>query len=151
MRAATRRVALPRHTGTPNRRPSERGEVTRFLLATDSVHTTAAACDYLAGRLSDGDAVTVLAVVASGAGARDAGDALNVANARLGGLATVETTSVEGDPVESILAAAVDADEVVVGSRSGAPGTETDFGSTARSVIARAEVPVVVVPVPRLD
>ena len=127
--------------------------MTRFLLATDSVHTTAAACDYLAGRLSDGDAVTVLAVDASGAGARDAGDALNVATARLGGLATVETTSEEGAPAESILAAAAesDVDEVVVGARSGAPGTETDLGSTARAVVARATVPVVVVPVPRLD
>jgi hypothetical protein len=27
--------------------------VTRFLLATDSVHATAAGCDYLSGRLED--------------------------------------------------------------------------------------------------
>ena len=127
--------------------------MTRFLLSTDSVHTTAAACDYLDGRLADGDAVTALAVVETDGDDRDAGDALNVATARLGGLATVETTSEEGAPAESILAAAADADvdEVVVGSRSGVPGTETDLGSTARSVAARSTVPVVVVPVPRLD
>ena len=127
--------------------------MTRFLLATDSVHTTAAACDYLAGRLSDGDAVTALSVVEPGGPDRDAGDALNVATARLSGLAPVQTTRLEGDPAESILATAADTavDEVVVGARSGAPGTGADLGSTARAVLARAPVPVVVVPLPRLD
>ena len=127
--------------------------MTRFLLATDSVHTTAAACDYLADRLSADDVVTALAVVEPGASDRDAGDALNVANARLAGLATVETTGVEGDPAEAILAAAAggDVDEVIVGSRSGAPGAADELGDTARAVLARIEVPAVVVPVPRLD
>jgi nucleotide-binding universal stress UspA family protein len=124
--------------------------VTRFLLATDSVHTTAAACDYLAGRLDEGDAVIVLAVAEPGAPSRDGADALNVATVRLDLLASVETASAEGAPAETILSVAAerDVDEVVVG---GAPGTGTDLGSTARAVVAQADRAVVVVPVPRLD
>ena len=127
--------------------------VTRFLLATDSVHTTAAACDYLADRLGGGDEVHVLAVAAGEDDARDAEDALNVAATRLAGLAAVETTRASGDPAEAILAAAEDVgpSELVVGARSGAPGTDTDLGATARTVLARASIPAVVVPIPRLD
>ena len=46
--------------------------MSRFLLATDSVHTTAAACDYLGERLSDGDAVIVVSVVPPGGDPRGA-------------------------------------------------------------------------------
>lgn len=125
--------------------------MTRFLLATDSVHTTAAACDYLVGRLDAGDEVLALSVVEPGSDDRDAGDALNVATARLAGVATVELETTEGSPVEAILDAATDADELVLGARSGRPGTDVDLGSTARGVLARAAVPAVVVPVPRLE
>lgn len=126
--------------------------MTRFLLATDSVHATAAACDYLGGRLTAGDGVIALAVADSDV-PRDAEDALNVATARLSALATVETTRAEGDPAEAVLEAAADrgVDEVVVGARGGSPGTTSGLGGTARAVLARASVPVVVVPVPRLD
>lgn len=125
--------------------------MTRFLLATDSVHTTAAACDYLEGRLDDGDAVLALSVLASGPDDRDAGDALNVASARLAGRASVETEVREGDPVDEIVDVAGAVDEVVVGTRGGRPGAAADLGATARSVLARAPVPTVVVPVPRLE
>jgi nucleotide-binding universal stress UspA family protein len=116
--------------------------VTRFLLATDSVHATAAGCDYLAGRLTGDDAVIALTVLEGGEAAseRDAADALNVATVRL---RTVETIRREGDPAPAILEAAGehDADEIVlVAPESG------DVGSTIRSVLAGADRPVVVVP-----
>jgi nucleotide-binding universal stress UspA family protein len=116
----------------------------QFLLATDSVHTTAAACDYLAGRLADDDAVRVLAVVGGGLDERDAGDALNVAPARLPGAGT-ETR--EGDPAGEILAAAEGVDELLLGARSGDPQARAEgLGSTAAAVLAEAPCPVVVLP-----
>ena len=129
------------------------GTVTRFLLATDSVHTTAAACDYLAGRLDGGDEVTALSVAEAGGDPRDAGDALNVATGRLSAFASVETRRAEGDPADAILGVAADgdADEVVIGARAGSPGTAADLGGTAREVLVRADVPVVVVPLSGLD
>ena len=60
----------------------------RYLVATDSVHTTAAACDYLEARLGPDDTVSVVSVPE---GSRDADDALNVASARLVGRGDVET------------------------------------------------------------
>lgn len=125
--------------------------MTRFLLATDSVHTTAAACDYLADRLSEGDAVTALAVAEPGGDRRDAGDALNVVGVRLSALASVETSTAEGEAAEAILEASADVDEIVIGARSGEPGSDVDLGDTARTVVARADVPVVVVPLPPLE
>lgn len=123
-----------------------------YLVATDSVHTTAAACDYLEGRLdgSATDTVTVLTVAGDG---RDAGDAANVARARLAGRAALETVTREDDPAEAIRAATaeLDADVLVLGPRSGEPGAEPDLGSTARAVLADAPVPAVVVPLERLD
>lgn len=120
----------------------------RFLIATDSVHTTAAACDYFDSRLTSDDTVTVVTV--SEPDTRDGGDALNVANARLFGDPTVETERLEtdGDPASAILAAAssYSVDAVVIGPHAGAPGVGPTLGSTARKVIEGADVPVVVVP-----
>jgi len=120
----------------------------RVLIATDSVHTTAAACDYLEPRL-DGDAVDVVTVTTDGT--RDAADALNVATARLLGRAEVETARLgageEGDTAEAILGAIDDRspDTVVVGRYAGTPGGGPELGGTARRVLEGAEVPVVVV------
>jgi nucleotide-binding universal stress UspA family protein len=116
--------------------------VTRFLLATDSVHATAAGCDYLSGRLEDDDQVVALTVLDGEGEAteRDAADALNVATVRLPGAARTERR--EGDPAPAILEAARehDADEIVlVAPDSGAPGR------TIRAAIADADRPVVVV------
>lgn len=120
----------------------------QYLVATDSVHTTAAACDYLEGRLESDDAVAVVSV--PGAEARDADDALNVANARLLGRADVETERLDadGDPASAILAAANDrgADVVLIGPHAGTPDSGPALGSTARRVVEGADVPVVVVP-----
>jgi nucleotide-binding universal stress UspA family protein len=132
-----------------------------YLVATDSVHTTAAACDYLVDRLEPDDTVVVVTVPESEN--RDAGDALNVANARLVGAATVEverldhdsagdepeddTTDVD-DVAGAILTAAAerDVDVVIVGTHAGSPDAGPALGSSARAVIEGATVPVVVVP-----
>jgi nucleotide-binding universal stress UspA family protein len=120
----------------------------RYLLATDSVHTTAAACDYLEPRVDADDTVSVVTV--SGSGTRDGEDALNVANARLLGDTTVETERLEADgsPASSILAAVASnsADIVIIGPHAGVPGAGPTLGSTARQVLEAADVPVVVVP-----
>lgn len=96
----------------------------RYLVATDSVYTTAAACDYLEDRLDGEDAVLV-ATVPDG-GSRDGDDALNVANARLAGRAEVETRRLEteGDPSAAIVAAAHDrgSDAILVGGHAGVRG-----------------------------
>jgi hypothetical protein len=115
--------------------------VTQFLLATDSVHATAAGCDYLAGRLTGDDAVIALTVLEGGEAAseRDAADALNVATVRLPGAA--ETARREGDPAPAIIEVAGnrDVDEIVlVAPESGA------VGSTIGAVLEGADRSVVV-------
>lgn len=116
-----------------------------YLVTTDSVHTTAAICDYLAVRL---DAVNVVSVPV--AGDRDADDALNVADVRLVGdwdVATVRLDA-DGDPASAILAAAIDrdADVVVVGPHAGTPEGGPALGSATRRVVEGVDVPVVIVP-----
>jgi nucleotide-binding universal stress UspA family protein len=120
----------------------------QFLVATDSVHTTAAACDYLEDRLDSDDRVDVVTVPT--AEERDAEDAINVANARLLGRAEISTERQEGDgdPANVILAAANErtADTIVIGPHAGTPDAGPEMGSTARRIIEGADVPVVVVP-----
>jgi len=127
--------------------------VTRYLLATASVHTTAAAADYLGPRLGADDEVLVVTVAEPGLADRDAGDAANVARSRLVP-ASVESVEREGDPAGAVreLLGERDVDVLVVGSRRGDPGTEGDagddgrLGSTARALLGAVDVPVVVVP-----
>ena len=125
--------------------------MTCYLLATTSVHTTAAAADYLADGLTAEDDVLVLAVDEPGVPARDAGDAANVARSRLLP-ATVTVLEREGDPAEAIRAvlAAEDVDELVVGPRRGDPEADAEVGSTTRALLGTVDVPVVVVPAPDL-
>lgn len=126
--------------------------MTRYLVATSSVHVTAAAADYLRDRIDPGaDEVVVVAVAEPDAPARDAGDAANVARARLAGaMPTTETRS--GDAVEELLAAVDDhdPDEVVIGASRGEAGA-SGVGSTAPALLAELDRPVVVVPLPDLD
>jgi len=122
--------------------------MTTYLLASGSVSTSAAACDYLADRLTADDTVMVLGVAEPDTPERDVGDAINVARARLTP-ATVWTERREGDPTGAILdlAADIDADELLVGQRRGDPDTDTPgLGSTAAAVASAATRPVVVVP-----
>jgi len=141
----------------------------RYLVATDSVHTTAAACDYLDPRLETGDEIDVLTVVgpddeaadrggppgapSSGRDAGDAGDAANVAAARLAGRAIVETLVREGPPAETIRSAVGerDPDVVLIGTHGGRPGAGPGLGSVARSIVENLDRPVVVLPLPELD
>ena len=137
----------------------------RYLVATDSVHTSAAACDYLEPRLEPEDVVSLLTVVAPDDGAdsegapathisgRDAGDAANVATARLAGVVTVKPISREGDPSETIRSVVADRgpDVVLVGLHGGRPGAGPGMGSVAWAVVERSDRPVVVLPLESLD
>lgn len=120
--------------------------MSRYLVATASERTTRAACEYLSGKLAaDDDEVLVVTVEAPGEA--DAGDvALDVAQAQLAGIADVRTFRLTGTPAREIVAFARDneVDEIIVGpTRSGADGR---IGSTTRSILARVDVPVFVVP-----
>lgn len=127
----------------------------QYLVGTDSVHTTAAICDYLDERATSEDAVSVVAVVEDATPRQDAREALNVASVRLATVGTVDTDvrEHEGAPADALREAAdaVDADEIVIGARSGRPEATAGLGSTARDVLEDATRPVVVVPVPELE
>lgn len=119
----------------------------RILLATASVHTTAAACDYLENRLGVDDTVVVLTVEEPGVTGRDAADAANVAGVRLVEPA-VETRLREGEPAAVIreVTGAEDVDEVIVGTVRGDPTLAGDPpGSTVRALLADPPAPTVVV------
>ncbi len=134
-----------------------------YLLATDSVHTTAAGCDYLLDRLDTDDRVTVLTVAE--ADDRDAADAANVATARLTGFCELEfeERAVPQEPRdggEAAVAVAaeildtgdtLDADVVLVGPHGGSVGDGPELGSTAEAVLEGATVPVVVLPLEPLS
>ncbi|AGB31269.1 UspA domain-containing protein [Natrinema pellirubrum DSM 15624] len=126
----------------------------QYLVGTDSIHTTAAICDYLEERASGDDAVTVVAVAPADdpTARRDCEEALNVAPVRLATVGEVETEVRTGDPVAELrdAATASAADELVVGAHSGDPEATRDLGSTARGLLADADRPVVVVPIPVL-
>lgn len=123
-----------------------------FLVATASVHTTAAACDYLADRVSETDTVIVVSVTEPGMDPRDAGDATNVARTRLLEPA-VETLTEAGQPVEVIanLVSERDIDEVIIGPRRGDPDATPGLGGTAADLLLSLDLPVVVVPLPDLS
>jgi len=114
-----------------------------YLLATASVHTTAAAADWLAGRLGPDDRLTVLGVV-EGDDDRDVEDALNVARVRLPET-DLRVERREGVPDREILAAvdALGAEHVLVGLHQ--PGGD-GLGTTAAAVLVEAGVPVTVLP-----
>ena len=126
-----------------------------YLLATDSVHTTAAGCDYLldAARLDPDDRVTVLTVTEPDTDERDAGDAGNVATARLTGFCELAFEERAGDPADEILDAldTLDADVLLAGPHGGSPGRGPELGETARAVVDGATVPVVVLPLEALS
>ncbi len=125
--------------------------MTDYLVATASVHVTAAAADYLQGRLDPSeDSVVVVGVREPGHHERDAGDAANVARSRLAA-AMPETEIREGDPATELLAAVDDHDPdvVLVGASAGTEGA-SGVGETATALLERLDRPVVVVPLPDL-
>lgn len=119
--------------------------MTTVLVGVDSVHASARIADYLGDRL-DGDAVHAAAPLPPDAGreaTRDAEDALNGVRSRLGVVAAVETSRVEGEFVPGLLALAdeVGADELVVAS-----GPDGLAPEAVSALVAGATRPVVVVP-----
>lgn len=123
--------------------------MTTVLLATSSVHVTAAAADYLENRLDPAaDDVAVVAVRDPDAPSRDAGDAVNVARSRLAAFVPATETR-DGDPLAEILAAVDehDPDELLIGAHHGESDSE-GVGSTATALLTQADRPVVVVSLP---
>ncbi len=128
--------------------------MTTVLVGTDSVHTTAAACDYLSPRLGESDTGVFCTVPAGPISERDAGDAGNVARTRL-----IEPTVEirehdplpDGETVADVLLTLAEecgADELVVGSTRGDPATAGDPpGSTVQQLLAETTLPVVIVTV----
>ncbi|MGM0604616.1 MAG: universal stress protein [Halobacteriota archaeon] len=129
--------------------------MTTFLVATNSVHTSATLADYLVDRIEKSD--TVHAVNSQFGGddttaedVRDGEDALNTIQSRLGANATVETHQfVRGnDPATDVLTYAeeIDADEIVIGIRKRNPTGKLLFGSVAQKLLLNATRPMAVVP-----
>ncbi|AAV47423.1 unknown [Haloarcula marismortui ATCC 43049] len=124
--------------------------MTTFLLATSSVHVTAAAADYLQHRLdsaADHD-IVVVAVHDPDAPSRDAGDAVNVARSRLAAFMPATETR-DGAPVTEILAAVDehDPDELLIGPHRGTDDSD-GVGSMARDLLTNVDRPVIVLPLP---
>jgi nucleotide-binding universal stress UspA family protein len=63
-------------------------------------------------------------------------------------MSSLRQRAVDGDPVDALLDAAVDADLLVVGARTLRPTQRMILGSTSRAVAAWSPVPMVVVPEP---
>ena len=125
--------------------------MTDYLVATASVHVTAAAADYLQERLDPTeDSVVVVGVREPDSHERDAGDAANVARSRLAA-AMPETEIREGDPAAELLSAIDDHDPdvVLIGANAGTEGA-SGVGATATALLDEADRPVVVVPLPDL-
>jgi nucleotide-binding universal stress UspA family protein len=119
--------------------------VTRYLVATASEKTTAAACEYLGDKLEDGDRLDVLTVdVPEESDDREA--ALALAQVRLADVTEVRTFRRAGEPAREIVAFVRenDVDEIIMGpARQGGIST---IGSTTRAVLSRVDKPVFVVP-----
>lgn len=129
--------------------------MTTYLVPTNSVDASATVCDYLTNRVDPVD--TVHAVNSQLGGdettaeqIRDGEEALNVVNARLGTISTVETHQfVRGnEPTTDILAYAddVEADELVISLRHRTRTGKLVFGSVAQEILLNANRPVVSVP-----
>lgn len=126
-----------------------------FVVPTNSVEASARLCDYLDGRVTEGD--TVYAINSQLGGdetssemIRDGEEALNVIQSRLGAVTTVETHQfVRGnDPHTDVLEYAdeIDADEIVIATRQRSRAEEVLFGSVARKIFRKTDRPVVSVP-----
>jgi nucleotide-binding universal stress UspA family protein len=125
--------------------------MTAYLVATASVHVTAAAADYLQPRIDPSeDSVVVVGVREPGSHERDVGDAANVARSRLA-TAMPATEIREGDVLAELRVAIEehDPDVVLIGANRGTAGA-SGVGSTATALLESTDRPVVVVPLPDL-
>lgn len=118
--------------------------MTRYLVATASIHTTEAACDYLEPKLEPGDEVFVITIEEEGQPITDRSRVLTPAQLRLAGMAEVRTIRRDGRPDREIVAFARErqVDELILGPMREGSG----IGSTTRSVLNKVDVPVFVVP-----
>jgi len=126
--------------------------MTTYVVATDSVHTSAALCDYLVDRVDDGDTVYAINSVhdEDSEAVRDGQDALNAVASRLAAVTTVETEQFSRGnvPAEDILSYSeeIDADEVVLGVRKPSPTNKAAVGSVTEQVLLHSDRPMAVVP-----
>ncbi|RJX50458.1 universal stress protein [Halonotius pteroides] len=126
--------------------------MTTFVVATDSVHTSAALCDYLFDRVDEADTVYAVNSPHDDApeASRDGKDALNAVASRLAAVTTVETEQFNpgNAPVADIrsFAEAVDADEVVIGVRTPTETGTVAIGDINEQVLLQSDRPTVVVP-----
>lgn len=121
----------------------------QYLVGTDSVHTSATACDYLEQRLTADDGVVAVAVASRTSPRRsDRQEALNAFRVRLAGVDSVETELRGGDAAAEIRAAADErgAEEIVVGPHRGDPDVDAAPGGTLVDLLGSATRPVTVLP-----
>ena len=126
-----------------------------FVVATDSVHTSAAICDYLFDRVAEDDTVHAINSPpddnyddAAPEAIRDGQDALNAVASRLAAVTTVETEQLSGgtSAAEDIrsFGERVDADEIILSVQT---PTDTDsIGGVAEELLRHPDRPIVVVP-----
>jgi nucleotide-binding universal stress UspA family protein len=129
--------------------------MTRLLVATNHVDTSAQLADYLGGQMQPADTIIGVNSLRGGdatdaAAVRDGEDALSVLSARLGDDVTVETHQlIRGNAPATDLLAAIDtydADELVFGIRKRSPTGKILFGSVAQQLLLDAPVPMRAVP-----
>ncbi len=128
--------------------------MTTFVVATDSVHTSAALCDYLFDRVDEDDTVYAINSIhdedADPEAIRDGKDALNAVASRLAAVTTVETEQFSRGnvPAEDILSFSetVDADEIVLGVRKPSPTNKAAIGGVSEQVLLHSDRPMAVVP-----
>jgi nucleotide-binding universal stress UspA family protein len=135
--------------------------MTRLLVATNHVDTSAQLADYLVGQTGPADTIVGVNSLRGGdatdaAAVRDGEDALAVLSARLGDEGTVETHQlIRGNDPAADLLTAIDtyaADELVFGIRKRSPTGKILFGSVAQRLLLEAPVPMRAVPLtPRED
>ncbi len=128
--------------------------MTRIVVGTDSAETSEIICDYLDGRLNDGDEIHALNSIHGGNDeelVEEGQEALNVFQDRLGESFDIETeqNTNGSDPAHDILTAAdsLQADEIIIGlSQKRSPAQKVVFGSNTQSILMQTRHPVVGVP-----
>jgi nucleotide-binding universal stress UspA family protein len=126
--------------------------MTTFLVGTDSEATSEKLCDYLEGRLEEGDTVYAVNSLRGGDETHDKDvlegkEALEAIEARIDGVDSHQL--VRGNsPQEDLLTFADDheVDELVLGIRKRSPTGKLLFGSTAQDVLLSTKQPCVTVP-----
>jgi len=123
-----------------------------FVVATDSVHTSAAICDYLFDRVDAADTVYAINSLHDDdpEASRDGKDALNAVASRLAAATTVETEQLSrgNAPAADIrsFSETVNADEIVIGIRKPTETSSVAIGGVSEQVLLQSDRPIVVVP-----